>query len=180
MKIWYFVPGRSDKNIGKAINDHCKLVKDDEDWIVSMDGDMMFLQPFWAKQIEDIIKEHGEEYGLFVPVTNRLASVKQRPYPEDFENYDIIHHKNVADKLFREKYSEVEAYKGAPAGLMLVFQKKAWDKTRFTERNIACDQIFGKNMIRSGYKVGLMTGLYVFHGYRIGQKNPAQYKKHLL
>lgn len=178
--IWYFVPGRGDKNIGKSLNEHCELVKNEEDWIVTRDGDTMFLPPFWAKQIEDIIERHGNDYQLFVPVTNRVASLKQRPYPEDFENYDILHHNEIAERLFEQNYSEVERYTGIPAGLMLVFQKKTWTKLKFLENCITFDTVFGRRLRMKGGKIGLMTGLYVFHGYRIGKPNPTTYKKHLL
>lgn len=178
--IWYFVPGRSDKNIGKALNDHCNLVKNEDDWIVTMDGDMMFLQPFWAKQLEDIIMKHGNKYRLFVPVTNRIASLRQRPFPEDFENFDMLHHKKVADKLYTEHYDEVADYTKAPAGLMLVFQKRIYDRIKFREKRIDFDTIFGRKMMMNGFKMGLMKGFYVFHGYRMGQENPMGYKSHLL
>lgn len=178
--IWWFTPGRGDKNIGRALNDHCALVQNEDDWIVTRDGDTMFLPPFWAKQVEDIIEEHGTKYQLFIPVTNRVASLKQRPFPKDFENYDILYHNGVAKKLFEEHYKEVERYKGFPAGLMLVFQKKTWNKVKFREDRIDFDTIFGRSLMMNGYKIGLMKGLYVFHGYRIGQPNPMRYKEHLL
>src|SRR5690606_25236005 len=63
INIWYSNPYNTSKNIGKALNDFCALVPD-KDWICLQDGDMLYLTPEWGKQIEDVVKTHGDNFGL--------------------------------------------------------------------------------------------------------------------
>lgn len=179
MNIWYSTPGRGDKNIGKAFNDFCSLIKDDEDWICLRDGDTMFLQPFWTKQIEDVIAKHGSEYQLFGCMTNRLNDGHQLHLGKRSEETDIMYHKQVADYYFKDHYDEVG---DAPfvAGMFLLFQKKLWNEIKFLENSIHFDRLFSESVKGKGYKIGLLKGLYIFHYYRMGSSNPGFDYKHLL
>lgn len=178
--VYYFVPGRGDKNIGKGINDHCALVPGEDDWICVRDGDSMFMNPFWPKQIEDIIKRNSDRFDIIGCVTNRLASEGQRPWPEDFDNLDILYHKGRVDQLVEEKYNEVVPHDAPIAGLLMLFKKSVWDKVKFREKSIYADTKFCEDATRKGFKVGLATGLYVFHYYRAHITNAKKYKEHLL
>lgn len=178
-RVWYSTPFSTEKNIGKSYNEFCAMVPDN-DWICLRDGDTMFLRPDWGAQIEEIIKRHGNDYDLLGCVTNRLNSDKQRPFPKDFDNTDILHHKQVADKLYTENYCEVKKHNEPIAGLLLLFPKRIWNKIKFREKSIYFDTEFGKDLIKKGGRIGLMTGLYVLHFYRWDQENPRTYKKHLL
>src|SRR5690606_27666121 len=62
-KIWYSNPYSTQKNIGKALNEVCELVPDD-DWIGLQDGDMMYLTTDWGLQIEEALKKYGNEFSL--------------------------------------------------------------------------------------------------------------------
>lgn len=177
-RVWYSTPFSPEKNIGKAYNEFCAMVPDN-DWICLQDGDSMFLRPDWGAQIEEIIRKHGKDYDLFGCVTNRLNSDKQRPFPADFDNPDILHHKGIADKLYNENYSDVKPHKELIAGLMMLFPKSIWNKVKFKEKSIYFDTEFCRDLVKRGGKIGLMTGLYVLHFYRWDQENPRTYKKHL-
>src|SRR5699024_9945471 len=62
-KVFYSTPWRSDKNIGGANNEFISMLPDDS-WVCIMDGDAMWLRPDWGKCVEQVIMEHGNDYGL--------------------------------------------------------------------------------------------------------------------
>ena len=133
--IHYLTPGRADKDIGKAYNDACSLIPDG-DWICIRDQDSLFWPETSLKQIETIVKTYGKTYSLFGAMTNRLNSEGQRPYPEDFDNLDILHHKKIADELAVENWGKIKEYNKPIAGLFMVFPKILWNEVKFTEKSI--------------------------------------------
>lgn len=178
-KIWYSNPYSTEKNIGKALNEFCALVPDD-DWICLQDGDMMYLTPDWGKQIQDVITSIDDSYGLIGCMTNRLARNVQRLGDID-DNHDILYHYEIAKDLKEKHYGAVEdvTSKRYIAGMFMLFPKKVWNKTKFKENNIAFDDYFSKSVIKNGYKLGLMKGLYVYHFYRGWSSSPKTSKAHL-
>lgn len=134
LKIWYSNPYSAEKNIGKALNEFCELVPEN-DWICLQDGDMLYLTPDWGKQIEDVIRKHGDNYSLFGCVTNRLGRKAQRHEGTFSNNHDIKHHFEIAQKLRDEHWAEVEdiTRQRYVAGLFMLFPKKLWLKHKFKE-----------------------------------------------
>lgn len=177
--IHYINPGRADKNIGKAYNQICALIPEN-DWICIQDQDSLFWPELCLKQIETIIQNYGNEYSLFGAVTNRLNSQSQRPFPTDFENLDILYHKKRAEELAVENWGKVEDHGEPVAGLFMLFPKRLWNEVKFIEKSIYCDSLFGKEVLKKKKKIGLMTGVYVYHFYRADKPNPTAYKKHLI
>jgi len=177
-RVWYSTPFSPEKNIGRAYNDFCEMVPDN-DWICLRDGDSMFLRPDWGAQIAEIIRLHGKDYDLLGCVTNRLNSERQRPFPGDFDNTDILYHKQVADRLYAAHKTDVQNHREPVAGLLMLFPKRIWKEVKFREKSIYFDSEFGKDLLKRGGRVGLMTGLYVLHFYRWDKENPRGYKKHL-
>lgn len=181
--IYYFTPMRGDKNLGSAINSHCELVKNEEDWICIIDQDTCFLYPFVSKQIEDVIEKHGETYQLFSCVTNRLGLDWQLPYGLS-KDTNISNHYIIAEKHFKEYYDEVVESKSPTAGLFMLFKKKTWFNNKFedgiiTKHGVFIDWYFSASILKKGGKIGIMKGLYLFHYYRLHQKNAREYN-HLL
>lgn len=168
--IYYFTPNRSDKNLGKACNDHCSIVPDSEDWICLMDQDIMFLNPHSAKLIEDVIEKYGSEYELFSCYTNRLKVEHQLPEGFDQEG-DVRRNIEIANWYYNNYFSEVFEVKKGVAGLLMLFQKKTWERIKFKDGIIGVDWTFSNDVLRSGGKIGLMKGLYVYHLYRMFNKH---------
>jgi len=170
-KVWYFNPGRGDKNLGKAYNEHCDIVPNDNDWICMTDGDIMHMLPYWSKQIEDIIRKHGNEYSLISCVTNRLGLKWQ--LPKGFsDDPNVLNHYDIADELYNKHYIEVENSRKPTAGLMMLFPKRTWNKVKFKE-GLTCggkfiDWRFSEAVLNIG-KIGIAKGLYVFHFYRFNK-----------
>lgn len=170
--IHYFTPYNTDGNIGKAMNEHCALVQDPEAWIAVMDGDILFPNPQWGKLVEQAIQNHGKDYSLIGCVTNRVGGEHQC-VDGMFGEMDILKH--------YEKSMEISSSNVIPlgdkgvAGYFMLFQKKTWTKaggftedTRFSHQ---FDTVFNKSVRRIGGKLGLMTGLYALHLYRIQSGN---------
>lgn len=179
--IYYFAPFDSDKNIGRSHNQHCALVPNDEDWICITDSDVLFLLPDTKKQIEDVINKHGKDYQVFGCLTNRIASHHQRIcFPDLFEESDIRSHKHLAAMAKQLMYSEVRSTDINVAGFLMIFQKKTWNKYKFSDNSIRFDSEFTDKVKADGGNLGIMQGVYVFHDYRLGHENPTHYIDHLI
>ena len=176
--IYYFSPFNSQKQIGKSHNEHCSLVQNDDDWICITDSDVLFLRPDTKAQIEEIININGDKFQVFGCLTNRIASPHQQ-LAGFSENTDIQYHKRLSDKCFNESYSEVKETDINVAGFLMIFQKKTWNKYKFSDNSIRFDSEFTDKVKADGGKLGIMQGVYVFHDYRLGQKNPMYYIDHL-
>lgn len=171
-KVWYFTPGRGDKNLGRAYNEHCALASKG-DWICIRDGDTMFLNPYWSKQIEDIIVKHGRKYPLISCVTNRLGLDWQLPYGFD-EGTDIMPHLERANNLFQDKYDIVTTSPRQTAGLFMLFPRETWMKVKFAEGltngGQFVDFTFADAVMKKLGKIGIAQGIYLLHLYRMGKK----------
>lgn len=179
-KIWYSNPYSTKKNIGKALNEFCALVPDD-DWICLQDGDMMYLTPDWGVQIERTIQKYGNHFSLIGCVTNRLGRNIQTVEEVDYDNHDMQYHYKKAVELRDKHFGEVEdiTAKRCVAGLFMLFPKRLWNEIKFKENIAYFDDEFSKEVIKKGGKLGLMKGLYVYHLYRIWSDNPSRAREHL-
>jgi len=177
MNIHYINSGRGDKNIGKAYNDTIKHLPND-DWICITDQDCLWFPEFTCKQIEDVIKEHGNDYQIFGAYTNRIASEHQRPFPKKFDNLDIFEFREDAEKLYNENYAKVHETH-AVAGFLMLFKKQVWNEIGFREKVINADTLFSKDAKRAGFNIAIMEGVYLYHWYRAQSDKPETYTKHL-
>lgn len=178
MKIRYITPFSTKKNIGKAYNEAIEELPDDC-YIVLRDGDTMFLTPDWGNQIERIIADNPEYSGITC-MTNRLG-LKECLIEGRMDNFN-----NMTDQIFiakeqwRMHSTTVKPGTVAP-GMLMIFHKSVWAKAGgFKENSILFDREFSAAVIKSGGRIGIAMGLYIFHLYRYGQKNPQNYTKHLM
>ena len=179
MQVYYSNPYSVEKNIGKAINDFCKLVPNDKDWIVIQDGDMTYLTPDWGKRVYDALKLDGDKFGLVGCRTNRLRGVHQI-YGEKFsDNHDIRYHYEIAKNCNESGIQDIG--KLGVAGFFMAFRKEVWKRTGgFEENSIVFDTRFNIKVRSLRMKIGLIRGLYVYHQYRIwNDKDPFSDTKHL-
>lgn len=179
MKIHYISPFRSDKNIGKAINDAIiQLNGNENDWICLTDHDVLWLLPDSKSQLQHILSE--TEYDILGPGTNRLANDTQL-VAGMFDLTDIKKHIEIAKILQTTQPYEVVATRATLAAFCLCFRIKTWHKLAgFAEKSIQFDTIFCNNAIKEGLKMGVMCGIYLFHLYRMQSHNPKHDIKHLL
>jgi len=178
MKVHYSSPYSTDKNIGKAINEFCDMVPD-EDWICLTDGDAMFLTPEYGMQIHEVAS--NAKFDLIGCLTNRLGRPIQR-YKGSFSNdYNVLNHYNIAAELASRHWGEVQDITKARyvAGMFMLFPKTLWNKIKFVENVANFDDLFSLAVIKQGGKLGMMKGLYMFHCYRIWSDNPKGDREHL-
>lgn len=179
MKIHYLQPFAVDKNIGRAYNEECGLVPND-DWICITDHDSCFLHPDSPKQLYDIAENNAGRYSLLCCVTNRLRAPDQL-YNRTFStDTNILNHKAIADKLFATKYAEVSPFPHPAAGLLMLFPKSTWEMVKFKEHRINFDAHFSNEIRQQGGRIGLMEGVYRFHFYRFDKADPFNSINHLL
>lgn len=179
--IYHFVPGAGDKNLGRELNKHCEIVPNDDDWIVIRDNDTAYLHPFINKQLEDIIKRHGNNYEIFSCMTNRLGLEYQLPYGL-MDERDIVKLREIAEKHYKEYYDEVVpcSFRQPTAGLFSMFQKKTWEKLKYQD-GLAnsggfIDWRFTMGHLRKGHRIGICKGIFLFHYYRMHQDNWREYE----
>ena len=179
--IYHFVPGAGDKNLGRELNKHCEIVPNDDDWIVIRDNDTCYLHPFINKQLEDIIKKHGNNYEIFSCVTNRLGLKYQLPYGL-MDETNVLKLRDIAEKHYAEYYDEVRPCSNTEptAGLFAMFQKKTWKKLKY-EEGLAnaggfIDWRFTKGHLDIGSRIGICKGIFLFHYYRMHQNNWREHK----
>lgn len=173
LKVFYSTPYRSDKNIGKANNDFIALLPDDA-WVVITDADALFLRPDFGTCIEEIIS--NTSFDLIGCTTNRLGGVNQLYNKEFSEDFNVLNHYHIANELWLNNGSKTEPTTGV-AGLCMIFKKETWKKAGgFKEKSITCDTEFNKSVVKSGGKVGLATGLYMFHMYRPSEAGKGRVK----
>lgn len=179
--IYYFSPYDAEGQIGRSHNRHCEIVPHDEDWICITDSDVLFLLSDTKKQIEDTIFMHGYRYDVIGCLTNRIASPHQRFNKFEIEgNADITYHKKIAASLQLKNGCNIVPTAINIAGFLMIFKKKTWEKYRFSDNSIRFDSEFTDKVQADNGRLGIMTGVYVFHDYRLGHENPECYIDHLL
>jgi hypothetical protein len=179
--IHYVVPWKTG-NIGGGINDAIAAIAPGRnDWICVRDGDTMFLTSQWGRHIEQIVdKAMLESYELVGCMTNRLRAAYQLHLGYLDDDPAIGNHVQIANWRGNEFGANIEEIPTGPiAGMFMLFPRRVWEREPFAERSIYFDQEFTASVRRSGGKVGVALGLYLFHLYRWGKADPFGSKDHL-
>lgn len=173
MKIHYISPYRSDKNIGKAINDAIiQLQAAEDDFIVHTDHDCMFLLPDSKRQLEEILE--STDFDILGPLTNRLAGFSQT-IAGAFDITDLRDHIKMAQQLSEIKYGKTTEVREQLAAFCLCFRRRTWTELGgFPENNIQFDYLFCSRALRDGKRLGVMIGIYMFHLYRLWSEGDAR------
>lgn len=174
--IYYFTPFALDKNLGAAYNHYMSLLPNDEDWACFVDADVMFLTPDFGKQIHDIVSKYPDT-GMFTVLTNRVGTPQQCYNSELSPDPDMRNHRRIAIQLQKDHYDEVEDIYRRISGLVMLVQKKTWQRVQFPDGLLGVDFDFSNELHYQGYNILLMKGVYVLHYYRLLEGRC--YKKHL-
>jgi glycosyltransferase involved in cell wall biosynthesis len=166
--IHYISPYSTSKNIGGAINDAIKQLQPaDDDWICHIDQDAMFLRPDSKRQLEEILVT--TDFDILGAVTNRVG-LQIQLVNGLFDVTDMWVHLEVAEKLHNENYGVVVSVNEPLAAFCLCFRVSVWKKLgSFRENCLQFDWYFTENARKMGVKLGLCTGIYVFHLYRMSR-----------
>jgi len=174
MAIHYIQPYSTAKNIGGAINLAIEsLVTTDDDWIVLLDHDVMFLRPDSKFQLEQILNA-DHNFAILSCMTNRLAD-RELLVPGMFEETDILKHIEIANAYHKTHYGKVSPTRKNLAAMVLCFKIDTWRFLgRFVENSLKFDSTFCIRAKNSGLNLGIIIGIYVFHLYRMGQPGEAR------
>jgi hypothetical protein len=184
MKCHFISPYRTDRNIGLAINQAINDIHtNDEDWICLTDMDVLWLRPDSKSQLIEILS--STDYHLLGATTNRLANDYQLCLTWNgesaFNNTDIKFHLEISNYLHAQNYGNVIPFQHVLAAFCLCFRVETWKLLGgFEEGTITFDTTFSLHAQQHALKLGLMTGIYLFHGYRIDSDNPRYDVKHLI
>lgn len=177
--IFYFTPYSTERNLGKAYNQHMALLPKDDDWGVLMDGDIMFMTFDWGHQIKKAIEDNPDA-GIISCYTNRIS--KRKIQLDEIDSSDILVHRihaKLLDNKFKGTYRKIS---GMISGFLMIIKKKTWkDAGKFPEWENHILDLDGaiSNRVRKLKKsIILMRGMYVFHYYRMAEG--AAYKGHLM
>lgn len=184
VNVHHITPGRSDKNIGKAINDLIKNLPE-QDWICYRDIDTLPMNhEQFFRQCEEIAMNGS--FDLIGCMTNRLGLERQLYKRQISDNPDINYHRQIAIELFEQYGSAVSNTNSAIGGLMMLFPKELWTRVGGFEEGYIVhpngryfDNEFYVKAKKEGARVGIADGIYLFHFYRFGLENPTIQKKHL-
>jgi GT2 family glycosyltransferase len=180
--IYHFVPYSLEKNYGKACNDYCRIVPNNDDWIVIQDADCMILTPNYGTILQKYIYMYPDT-GIFTIWTNRVKPNNknlQQYLPEMFNEVDIRKHREKALTLYSLNNGNIKEINRIISGYFMMFKKSTWVEVGgFKEQGILkIDNDFSRKVLYSGKKILLMGMVYCFHYYRLneGWEN----KNHLL
>lgn len=174
----------SPPNIGGAINSAIRqLNADQNDFICLLDHDVMFLRHDSKRQLEEILET--TDYDVLGTATNRLAMQHQLVLTFEgesvFNNTDIKFHYRIANKLHEANYGKVFQIADILAAFCLCFRVSTWQKLGgFHENSLQFDSLFSCAARSLKMKMGICTGIYCFHAYRLMSSNPTQDIMHLL
>lgn len=163
--IYYSSPYRNDKDIGKYYNDFMSML-DDGDWAVFTDGDACFLSPNYGDVIQQYIETHPD-YGCLTCLTNRVGQLAQVYGGKISKDFDVRSHARISSRLFNEPISVKDLPTTAPmSGVLMAVNKNAWNDVKFQSGTLGVDNYFHFDLIKNGWRVGVMQSVYVFHWYR--------------
>lgn len=163
-----YTPKKLGNNLGWAYNNFMKIVSKD-DWVCFLDHDATFTTRYWYHQLNDII-EKNPDVGLYTCLTNRIGNPQQLVKGVDKENHDIKYHRIIGKILQEKNYDNIlnlDDINRPLSGVVILISKKTWNKVGgFKDGFLSVDNDIHKKCISYNIKVGLMTGVYVYHWYR--------------
>lgn len=176
--IHYAIAFDPNKNVGVAYNATMRLLGED-DWCCFVDGDSMFLNPYFGRQIEEYVNRHPE-CGIFTCKTNRVAA--EYMLVGNWKSDDVVYHKRLAQELSTDlSVTDITGFaRDFPlSGVLMLISRKAWTEVGgFKETGmLGVDNDMHRRMRDHGFKVYMMNGVYVYHWYRGGNR---QDTSHLL
>ena len=170
VNVHHITPGRSDKNIGRAINEIVKALPDN-DWICLRDIDTL---PMYHEKIYQQCEEIAQagEFDLVGCMTNRLGLHYQLIGGRKSNDSDIMNHRKIGVDLYNKHGNEIMPIQQVIGGLFMLFPKSAWKQVGgFPEGGIQIqghffDYHFCKKVMQQRLRIGIAKGIYLFHYYR--------------
>lgn len=167
--------------LGRAYNQNCAIVPNDDDWICLMDGDTAFLNVTWGKQIAKTI-EDNPQVDVFTCWATRIGSKVQRFAGQISEERDVVKLKEMVVQCEQQHYGKVSIINREISGLLMVFKKSLWKEFPFPEYTasgtiLGIDTEWSNRLLAAGKTIARIDGLLLFHYYRLAEGR--KYKEHL-
>ena len=168
--IKFISPYAYDLNIGKALNS--AVAQGGWGWYCHCDHDTL-KPPGFADRLFLTLEGLPQDYVLTCR-TNRVGHNHPAIVPFLFDESDINLHLEYAKEAWEQWGTEIEPTDNAP-GYCMVFHYDNWARNGgFPENSITFDR-----WLSNRSKPHLMRGLYIFHLYRWGSRNPSREITHL-
>jgi hypothetical protein len=177
IQVRFIQPFDIGKNIGFEYN-QCISELPDDCYICLRDQDTLPLRSDWGAQIYAVIQANPD-YHIIGCMTNRLRAPYQLAAGVFSNDADISNHIKIADLLWKN-YNDLVTDVPGVAGMCMIFHKSVWKQIKFEENSIFFDKQFCDKARKLKMNIGVARGVYLFHLYRFGQKDPFNYKEHLL
>lgn len=170
--IYYNIPYRSDKNLGRAYNEFMELIPKDKDFACFVDADTIFTTSDYGTTIEKVVERYPE-VKCFTALTNRVSCRWQVHPGVDQRNNDMEYHRNFGKGLqgvygtFCEDVSS-KPHNEVMSGLLILIRKDLWKRMgRFKEDGmLGIDNDLHWKIQSLKEKMYLMKGVYLYHWYR--------------
>ena len=172
-KVHHIVPWETETNkIGTYLNYLFDMIEDG-DWICILDGDAVHTTTWFGKRIENTIRENLS-YSMFSCLTNRTTPDCQIAPGSNWEDNDISNHRKLGEELWEKNRTSVHdiTHSSPASGYLFLVSKETWENSgKFDEsRMLGIEWDFCERVKKSGGKIGIMQGIYVYHWYRGGNK----------
>lgn len=175
VNVHHITPGRSDKNIGRAINEIVNALPDN-DWICLRDIDTL---PMYHEKIYQQCEQIAQagEFDLVGCMTNRLGLHYQLVGERKSNDSDIMNHRKIGVDLYNKHGVEIMPIQQVIGGLFMLFPKSTWKQVGgFPEGGIQIkghffDYHFCKKVMQQRLRIGIAKGIYLFHYYRFEHKD---------
>ena len=162
-----YLPGKA---LGQAYN---KIMETVEDWVLFLDQDVYLVNPHWYDICAAAIEKVGYKAGIISCYTNRIGCFYQKtgnPHCEDMRK-----HTTRARELYQANKGnllDVTEQNSSTSGFFMLTHKKAWeDAGGFPLKFLGADSQYSGALKRAGYKIYLLSDLYVYHGYQRNHLN---------
>jgi len=125
----------------------------------------------WFKQLGDILAANPE-YGLLTACTNRIGNPEQK-IANLQDTHDMLYHRAIGRQLHQQGGLTVKDVTKTHciSGVVILVKKSVWKIAgRFKGGFLGIDNDFhqrvAKGVAKTGFKIGVMRGIYVYHCYR--------------
>lgn len=175
MKIRFIQPFSYELNIGQAYNEAVAELPSDC-WVCITDQDTLKFDSF-AHKVQQIAAK-APKNALIGCYTNRLRKTNQAVFTPLYDNADIDDHYDHYNRRWDAYGTQLERCQ-LVAGVFMLFHKSLWESVKFREDTYKFDAYFSNDVQKAGGQLLLAKGLYIFHLYRWGQRDPENYLTHL-
>jgi GT2 family glycosyltransferase len=165
-------------DISKRLN--YVINKLDNNWICLTDQDTLKFEGF-ANNLKHFIENADiTKNDLIGTRANRLRPTNNQVINSLFNESNIDVHNETAKTLWQNHALELQTT-NLIAGSCMIFHKELWHKIGgFNESKIFFDKYFSYDVIDKGGRCLIAKGLYIFHLYRWGRKDPVSSVEHLV